>query len=126
MKIDKKAIRPIGRRLLVEVYEGASQTEGGLELANGQSNNAPIMGTVVRIGSGTKFKEGNVVFFRRFALDKLTYSDESGEGTVNLLDEADVLGIADARAEEEVEKALTPREEKLLANNDKTHAPEEK
>ncbi len=106
-------LKPIGNRLIIKVFEGALTTEGGLQLSNSQSNNAPVRGTVIRAGKESNFKEGDEIYFRRFAIDELKFTTEEGEQVVHVIDEIDVLALEESEPEP---KKPNAREEKVAAN----------
>ena len=111
-------LKPIGKRLIIDVYEGAEKTEGGLELSNTQSNNAPVRGTVVRTRLDSDFVEGDIIYFRRFALDELKFTTETGEQTVYAIDEMDIIAVE----EKSFIAKPTAREEKVKKNKNERKA----
>ena len=87
-------ILPIGARVLILPYQSATQTESGMLMDN-QSNtsSAPVKGTVIRAGKESQFKEGDVIFYRRYSMDILKTITEKGEETVNIVEDQDIIAI---------------------------------
>lgn len=93
MIIDPKKVKPMGKRLVLEIYEGVDKTESGFELVNSQGNSAPVIGTVIRISDVSSYKIGDKIIFRKYAVDSINYQSEDGEKKVYILEEDDVLGV---------------------------------
>ena len=120
-----KDIEPTKGHLLVEIPLGATEA-GGIILAGDQANSAPITGEVLRIPkSGSPFKVGETIFFRKYAIDELNFSDaDLNQIDVYLVDEDEVLGVVrpeDAPSATETEeelKALSKDGDKKLSMSD--------
>ena len=87
-------IEPTKGHVLVELPP--KQTMVG-DLVLGETptaNNAPVKGTVIRVpDSGSVFAVGEVVFFRKYAIDELKFSEAGlAEVEVYIIDEREVLG----------------------------------
>lgn len=89
-----KDIEPTLGNVLVELPEQTTEV-GGLIIAGDQSNTAPVRGTIVRIPEGgSQFKVGEVVFFRKYAIDELKFTEEDlATTTVFIVDEKEILGV---------------------------------
>ena len=97
---DVKDLQPLGDRVLLRVQEAEGATEGGLVLPD-SAKEAPVVGTVVRVGRGKEDSDGKVkepqlqendrVIYFKYAGDKL--SDSSGTEYI-VIRESDILGEA--------------------------------
>lgn len=66
-------IKPLGKRVLVEQFTGGV-TKGGLVLPDGATEGRIMTkGKVVAIGDVKKVKVGDVVYFKKFAVDELEF-----------------------------------------------------
>lgn len=83
--------QPIGARCLIDVIEADKVSQSGLELANSNSLQLPVRGKVIRSGDASLFKEGEVLLFRRYAVDELKFNIEGNEVIVYIVDDADVI-----------------------------------
>lgn len=92
--MDIEKIAPVGKRCLVKVIESASESKYGIVLENA-SNTAttPIVGVVLKAGASSDFKEGQKLFWRRYALDELKFITEGGEQTIFLVEDEEVLAV---------------------------------
>lgn len=86
-------LKPIGARVLIQPFQAATQTESGLIMENSSNASTPVKGTVIEAGDKSQFKTGDILFFRRFAMDTLKIVTPQGEKEVNLCDDEDVLAI---------------------------------
>lgn len=91
MELNGDLITPVGDKLLVEVEENATTTDGGMTVVNGAGNTAPVMGTIVKAGEKSKYAPGTVVMFRRYTIDELKITTAAGEQTAYFLEDADIL-----------------------------------
>jgi len=109
MKIND--IEPTKGHVLVELPE-ATKEVSGIILAGDQANNAPVRGTIIRIPeTGSPFGLGEVIFFRKYAIDELNFTEDDLSTTkVYIIDEREVLGVI--RPIEEIDK---PKIEELRA-----------
>lgn len=91
--MEKMDISPCRHMVLVKPNEKPKEV-GGLILAGDQQNSAPVHGTVLRTNWRSPFKEGDTLYFRKYAIDELKFVSETGvEDTVFLIDEREVLGV---------------------------------
>jgi len=87
-------VYPIGKRVLLKIYESANETEGGLTLSHSDNTHmAPILGTVLKVGDKSVFKEGDMVFFRRYSVDELKFVTSSGEQKVHMVEDDEIIGL---------------------------------
>lgn len=87
-------VQPVGRRMLIEIIKSGEKTSSGLLVAESQTNMAPVMGVVLRSGDECKFKEGDTVMFRRFAVDELKMTaEDTSQMSVHMIEEDEVLAI---------------------------------
>lgn len=89
--IDPTLIAPVGTHLLVATFEGASQTDSGLDIDQGSGNTFPVCGTVLAVGPQSQYEKDQQVMFRRYSLDELKISSGGVEQTVYLLEDEDIL-----------------------------------
>ena len=100
-----KDIEPTKGHVLVELFEPPKEA-GGIILAGEQANNAPVRGVVIRNSEeGGKFKLGEEIFFRKYAIDELKFTmEDQSTQTVFIIDEQEVLGVVRPEKEEEEKK----------------------
>ena len=91
--IDITKIVPQGNRSLVQAYMGAKQTESGLHIAEKESDATPVMGTVIHQGMTSQYTLGQVLLFRRYAVDELKIQGENGEVLVYLIEDPEVIAV---------------------------------
>lgn len=85
-------IIPIGARCLITPYVSADKSSSGLILeATSNTVAASVKGTVIAVGDKSRFKEGDVLYFRRYSMDDLKTMTPEGETTVNIVEDDDVL-----------------------------------
>lgn len=89
--IDVKDIVPLKNCLIIREFERETTTESGLELPENQNQGTPVVGEVVAIGPESQFKIGDVVFFRRYSVDSLTFKVDGKTVEVNLLTDSEVV-----------------------------------
>ena len=91
-KISTQDVEPVGNRVLIEVIEDAEVTESGLSLSTENSLQLPTMGKVIRAGSASEYSPGDILLFRRYALDELKFNMQGDEVKIYLADCEDVIG----------------------------------
>ncbi len=84
-------IKPIGPRLIVEAPE--DNETGGIVLSKANDAATPTKVVVVRTPEQCEYSPGDVLFCRRYALDKLVWNEGGEEKKIFLLDIADILAI---------------------------------
>lgn len=87
-------IQPTKGHVLVELPPATTEVNG-IILAGDQTNNAPVRGTIIRIPeTGSPFGVGEVIFFRKYAIDELNFTEEDMSTTkVFIVDEREILGV---------------------------------
>ena len=84
--MSKRIIRPTGDRVLVKVMQ-KTETDGGIIIVSGESDNEPREGIVVAVGSSSEIdedgdlvelnlNEGDIVMFAKFAGNALKIDGE--------------------------------------------------
>jgi co-chaperonin GroES (HSP10) len=63
-------IKPVGRRALIE-QEKEVQTKSGLIIPGGVDKRPIAKGTIVAVWESKVFKVGDVVYFKKWAVDEL-------------------------------------------------------
>jgi co-chaperonin GroES (HSP10) len=92
--IDIEKLKPIGKRMIIEVSSQNGSTSSGLLVAETQSNMAPVMGLVKKAGDQSEFKVGQTVMFRRFAVDELKFANtDTSQTTLNMIEDSEVLAV---------------------------------
>lgn len=117
-KIAVENITPVGDRMLISVFKGANKI-GGLELAETKGQATPVIGTVIKAGDGVPYKEGDMVFFRRYAVDEIKV-DAIEDQELYFLEASEVIATyngekkVDARSERysKIEEKKAGKEEK--------------
>lgn len=105
-------IKPLGQRCLVEVIEGDKVSQTGLAVSNNNSLSLPVRGRVLAIGDGgvyinqitqekLTFSIGDVLLFRRYAIDELKFNIGGDEMKVYLADYTDILAKVELPAKQE-------------------------
>lgn len=88
----KEEICPVGAKMIIEPFT-VDETASGLERSN-QGYSTPIKGTVLKGGDTSKFKEGDVVYFRRYSVDELKEPQADGsEKSLFIVEDNDVCAI---------------------------------
>lgn len=109
MEFTKDNILPVGVRYLVEAYKQASKTTAGFEVVQGDGFATSVCGYVIRAGdSSCKWKEGDLLFWRRYSLDTLRVTAEDGEHEYSLIDESEIIAQIKDAASPPVEVVAVP------------------
>lgn len=99
MKLEADKINPVGKRVLLSVFEGSTKTESGLDLADSSGGATPVLGTVIKTGSDSSYKENDVVFFRRFAIDEIKVDASDDRMKFYFLEESEIIGTYEGEVE---------------------------
>lgn len=87
-------IIPTGDRYLIEIHKAAAKSSSGLLIENNSNvSAAPVLGTVLKAGDTGKFREGQLVMFRRYSVDELKFITEEGEQTVHIVEGSEIIAI---------------------------------
>jgi len=89
--LDVADIVPLKTGVIIKELERDSVTESGLELPEAQHAGTPVVGEIVAAGSESQFKIGDIVFFRRYSVDELTFQVDGKKQTVNFLTDSEVV-----------------------------------
>lgn len=81
----------MGARSLIQTPKAEKTTESGLILSEKENEAAPVVGTVVRKGSESKYEVGQTVLFRRYSIDELKLQSASGDTIVHLIEDEEVV-----------------------------------
>ena len=95
-------IKPIGGRILIQPQTAEKKTASGIILPDTASQDKPMIGTVVAVGSG-KMKDdgtripvsievGQTVIFTKYGPTEFKHNDEE----YLIADESDILGIIES------------------------------
>ena len=93
LEIKVENIVPLKKFIIIEPLEAPTESESGLEMPEDTNPGTPTIGRVIKVGEDSQFKEGNLVFFRRYSVDELRFRTPSGESTVNLLQDDEVVAF---------------------------------
>jgi len=89
----KVNIKPLGTRVLVEVFEAEEKTASGLYIPN-TAKEKPQKGKVVAVGKGTKdeemeLKEGDVVIYGKYAGTEIDFEGQK----YLMMQQSDILAV---------------------------------
>ena len=101
--VDK--IIPVGFRVLVDVWKKPTTTDAGFVLPENDNQGMPVLAKILILGKKTlwqkiqmclglkpKYKIGQWVYFRKYSVDTLELKTESGDLTLYVLEEAEIIG----------------------------------
>lgn len=77
--MDVNKIQPINNSVIIKPYEGITKTESGFEVSRNNDNKVPMIGTVVKASSDSKWKKGEILIFRRFSADEIKSPGQNDE-----------------------------------------------
>ena len=89
--IDVKNIVPERDGVIIKEFEKDTVTESGLELPESSTAGTPVIGQVIAVGEHSHFKVGDIVLFRRYSVDELTFQVDGKKQTVNFLTDSEVV-----------------------------------
>ena len=92
--LDVRDIVPLKNGVIIKEMERETVTESGLELTEAQHAGTPVVGEVVAVGSESQFKIGDIVFFRRYSVDELSFLVDGKKQTVNFLTDNEIVAYA--------------------------------
>lgn len=70
-------IKPLNDYIIVRPLKGDEMTKSGFYVPDSAQSNTPESGEVVAVGEEVKnIKEGENIFFRKYAPDEITFDDE--------------------------------------------------
>lgn len=84
--------------MIVKTDSETNATSSGIIIPEAEHQATPVVGRVIGVGPDSKYKEGQVVFFRRYTIDELKFDDtesEKGEIIVHLLEDDDIVATLD-------------------------------
>ena len=84
-------IIPLKNGLIIKPFERDSITESGFELPQEQHQSTPVLGSVIAAGTESQFAVGDVVFFRRYSVDELSFNVDGVKQTVSFLTDNEVV-----------------------------------
>lgn len=89
--IDVKDIVPLKKGLIIRPFEKDTSTESGFLIPEQTTAATPVLGTVVAAGSESTFAVGDIVFFRRYSVDELSFMVDGKRQEVNFLTDEEVV-----------------------------------
>lgn len=126
--IDPSLIKPVGDHLLIRTFVANDTTASGLTIVDNNSNSFPVSAEVIAAGPQSKYKVGDKVLYRRYALDELKVSSGGVTQTIAMLEDSDVLatyGDVDVPSRPPYDQIKKLKGEEDITNNEDTHADEE-
>ena len=110
MEQDKKIVidklTPTGFRVLVNIWKKPTTTSSGFVLPENENQGMPVMACISVLGKKTwvqhlqiffglkpKYKLGQWVYFRKYSVDELRITSESGELLLYVLEEGEIIGV---------------------------------
>lgn len=86
---------PLKKFILIKPLSKVEETSAGFVMPEDTSaNTAPVVGEVLKAGDESQFKEGQLVFFRRFSVDELKFSNPDGsQQVVSLISDDEVVAL---------------------------------
>ena len=74
-------IFPTGEFMLIEPvgFVGEQVSKAGIIIASASNSATPTLGKVLRAGEKANYKEGDLVFFRRYSLDEIEVKVTDGK-----------------------------------------------
>ena len=92
--ITEEEIFPQGDFMLIEPigFTGEQKTKSGIILSEQSSSATPTIGLIKRAGESAKYKEGDMVFFRRYSLDEIEIKVSDGKKKFLFIANEDVIG----------------------------------
>ena len=91
--LDVRDIVPLKTGVIIKELERETETESGLELTEAQHSGTPVAGQVVAVGEESKFKVGDIVFFRRYSVDTLSFPIDGKKVEVNFLTDSEIVAM---------------------------------
>lgn len=94
MIIKKEDFVPFKNFVVIEPLEKPQETQSGLALPDESYSATPVAGTVLSVGPEVKnVAVADVVFFRRFSIDELKFTDDTGLSEIlSLISEDEIVG----------------------------------
>lgn len=83
----------VGPRCLVELYSPPGETTSGIIIPEKETPGTAVLGTVILAGSESRFKPGQILFWRRYSIDTLPFSTETGEKEYSLVEDEEVVMV---------------------------------
>lgn len=91
--IDITKIAPQGDKCVVEAFTRSKTTESGLEISESENDATPVMGTILRAGTLSKYAAGTNILFRRYGIDELKFSVGANEVIVFIIADDEVVAV---------------------------------
>jgi co-chaperonin GroES (HSP10) len=87
-------IQPLAKYILVKPLERPAETVTGFLMPEEGYTPTPVCGEVISAGEGSQFKIGDTVFFRRYSVDSLKFTNSNGKiEEVNLISDDEIVAI---------------------------------
>lgn len=94
MNIDINKIIPVGRVCQIEPHKASETTSSGLVLEyNNNTASAAVLGKVVKAGNESKYKEGDIILYRRYSQDEMKFILPEGEKSIFFVEDDEVVAV---------------------------------
>ncbi len=100
-------LKPVGFRVLVNIYKKPTETASGFIMPEQEHAGMPALAQITVLGKKTlwqhlqmllglkpKYRIGEWVYFRKYSVDELRLSTPEGELSLFVLEENEIIGIA--------------------------------
>lgn len=79
MEVNENTIEIPGNGLLIQPIQRPEETSSGFVMPEEGYTATPVQGTVLVAGAESKYKVGDVIFFRRYSIDELKFVNDEGK-----------------------------------------------
>ena len=94
MQISISDIKPKKNFIVVDPKTSRpEETTTGFVMPEERYTPTPVIGTVLAVGPESEFHVGEVVFFRRFAIDELKFDVDGKKQVVSLISDDEVVAV---------------------------------
>ncbi len=89
--LDISKIVPLRDGVLIKPFEQDGETSSGMLLPEQQHQATPVLGEVIAKGGNSQFEVGDIVFFRRYSIDELSFPVDGKKITVSFLTDSEIV-----------------------------------
>lgn len=86
-------ISPLKKTVIIKPLERGKETDEGLSLPDQEHAGAPVVGEVLKAGAESQFLPGDIVFFRRYSVDELTFPVNGEKKTISFVTDNEIIGF---------------------------------
>lgn len=84
-------IRPVGSFVLIEPVNRPEETSSGFIIPEEGYTPTPVIGKIIAVGEASIYKEGDMVFFRRYSIDELKFNTGGTQQIVSLISDDEIV-----------------------------------